>query len=67
MMAFHMRPVSQTPSGQASFAIVLFYDGPEPPAGLYDELLKLPNSGKSIIKGDFVHFVLSLPPPVRAR
>jgi hypothetical protein len=47
--------------------MVLFYDGPKPPAGLYDDLLNLPNSLKSIIEGTFVDFVLSLPPPIRER
>jgi len=49
------------------FGIVLFYDAPSPPPGLYDELLDLPNSSKNIFEGNFVQFVLSLPPPIRER
>ncbi|KAI0251538.1 FAD-binding domain-containing protein [Lactifluus subvellereus] len=54
-------------NGTVKFAVVLFYDGPQPPCDLYGNLLTLPNTGKSIIEGSFVHFVLSLPPPVRKR
>ena len=42
---------------------MLFYDGPEPPKGLYDDLLDLPNAAKSIIQGDFVKFLLSIDVP----
>ena len=42
---------------QLSFGISLFYDGPEAPQGLYDELLNLPSTTKSIIKGSFVDFI----------
>ena len=42
---------------------MLFYDGPKPPEGLYDDLLKLPNSAKAIIEGDFVKFLSSIPVP----
>ena len=37
--------------------MTLFYDGPEPPAGLYDELLDLTYTTKSIVKGTFTDFV----------
>ncbi len=37
--------------------MTLFYDGPEPPAGLYDELLNLTSTTKSIFKGAFTDFV----------
>ena len=37
--------------------MTLFYDGPEPPAGLYDELLDLTCTTKSIVKGTFTDFV----------
>ncbi|KAH9988281.1 FAD-binding domain-containing protein [Russula compacta] len=42
-----------------SFEISLFYNGPEPPAGLYDELLSLSTSSKSIVQGTFTDFVSS--------
>ena len=42
---------------QVSFGISLFYDGPEPPQGLYDELLNLPNTTASIIQGSFIDFI----------
>ncbi|KAI9438134.1 FAD-binding domain-containing protein [Lactarius indigo] len=44
-------------NGTLVFGISLFYDGPEPPLGLYDELLNLPSTSKSIIEGSFVDFV----------
>ena len=42
---------------QLSFDFSLFYDGPEAPQGLYDDLLSLPSTTKSIIKGSFVDFI----------
>ncbi|KAI0301762.1 FAD-binding domain-containing protein [Multifurca ochricompacta] len=48
-------------NGTVALGLVLFYDGPKPPDGLYDDLLKLPNSAKSIIEGSFTHFVSNLP------
>ncbi|KAH9997053.1 hypothetical protein BJV77DRAFT_960317 [Russula vinacea] len=54
-------------NGTVEFGIVLFYDAPKPPAGLYDDLLDFSNSSKTIIEGSFVDFVLSLPPPIPAR
>jgi hypothetical protein len=36
----------------------LFYDGPEPPEGLYNELLQLPTSSRTIFNGSFTDFVL---------
>jgi hypothetical protein len=42
---------------QLSFGISLFYDGPEPPQGLYDELLNLPNTTASVIQGSFIDFI----------
>ena len=47
--------------------MILFYDGPEPPEGLYDDLLNLPNSVKFIIRGDFVKFMSSLVMPLDGR
>ncbi|KAH9037371.1 FAD-binding domain-containing protein [Lactarius deliciosus] len=44
-------------NGTLLFGISLFYDGPEPPQGLYDELLNLPSASKSIVEGSFVEFV----------
>lgn len=37
--------------------MALFYDGAEPPAGLYDELLNLTYTTKSIVRGTFIDFV----------
>jgi len=50
-----------------SYQMVLFYDGPEPPEGFYDDLLDLPNSGKFIIQGDLVKFMSYLIIPTRER
>ncbi|KAH9052689.1 FAD-binding domain-containing protein [Lactarius vividus] len=53
--------------GTVGFQLVLFYDGPAPPACLYGDVLNLPNSAESIIRGDFVKFVSSIAVPVRER
>jgi len=45
--------------GSVIFLISLFYDGPEPPAGLYGELLNLANTAKSIFHGSFADFISS--------
>jgi len=50
-------------NGTVEFQLVLFYDGPKPPEGFYDDLLNLPNSVKAIIEGDFVKFVSSIGVP----
>lgn len=47
--------------------ISLFYDGPEPPQGLYDELLNLPSISKSIIEDPFLDFVAGQFVPVFER
>ena len=47
--------------------MILFYDGPIPRDGLYDDLLNLPNSEKAIIEGDFLKFLLSIAIPLRQR
>jgi hypothetical protein len=51
---------SQPLSEQIGFEIVLFYDRPKLPRGLYDDLLKLPHSVRQIIKRRFCS-CLSLP------
>ncbi|KAH9038637.1 FAD-binding domain-containing protein [Lactarius deliciosus] len=53
--------------GTVGFQLVLFYDGPEPPKCLYGDLLNLPNSAESIMKGDFLKFMSSIAVPVRER
>jgi hypothetical protein len=68
----HDRKGAQTGSitysnGAVGFQLVLFYDGPKPPQGLYDDLLNLPNSAESIVQGDFVRFLSSIAIPVRER
>ncbi len=52
---------------QVSFVLTLFYDGPEPPAELYDELLKLSSTTTAIYKGNFTDFISKqfLPPYTR--
>lgn len=44
---------------QVSFGLSLFYDGPEPPTGLYDELLNLSSTTTTIFKGNFTDFISS--------
>jgi hypothetical protein len=49
---------------QVVFGLSLFYDGPEPPTGLYDELLDLSSTTTAIFKGNFTDFVSTqLDPP----
>ena len=42
---------------QVPFGLTLFYDGPEPPTGLYDELLNLSSTTMTIFKGKFTDFI----------
>jgi hypothetical protein len=42
---------------QLLLSLVLFYDGPEPPEGLYNELLQLSDSSRSIFNGSFTDFI----------
>ncbi|KAI9456081.1 FAD-binding domain-containing protein [Russula earlei] len=44
-------------NGSVLFGISLFYDGPSPPEGLYDDLLNMPTTTKSIFNGSFTDFV----------
>ncbi|KAI9450104.1 hypothetical protein BJY52DRAFT_1419706 [Lactarius psammicola] len=53
-------------NGKVWFRLVLFYDEPNPKC-LYDELLNLPNSAKSITQGYFVKFVSSIATPICER
>ncbi|KAI0251533.1 FAD dependent oxidoreductase [Lactifluus subvellereus] len=54
-------------NGSVSLGITLFYDGPEPPKGLYDELLDLPTTSKTIFNGSFTNFILSQSSPTFKR
>ncbi|KAF8259882.1 hypothetical protein EI94DRAFT_1812556 [Lactarius quietus] len=47
-------------NGTVDLQMVLFYDGPNPPGGFYDDFLSLPNSASAIFEGDFVKFGLPL-------
>jgi hypothetical protein len=44
---------------QVLFGLSLFYDGPDPPTGLYDELLNLSSTTTTIFKGNFTDFISS--------
>ncbi|KAH9997051.1 FAD-binding domain-containing protein [Russula vinacea] len=44
-------------NGSVSFGLSLFYDGPEPPMGLYDELLNLASTSTTIYQGAFTNFM----------
>ncbi|KAH9972620.1 FAD-binding domain-containing protein [Lactifluus volemus] len=44
-------------NGTVVMSLSLFYDGPEPPEGLYDELLQLSTLSRSIFKGSFTDFI----------
>ncbi|KAF8463790.1 hypothetical protein DFH94DRAFT_686682 [Russula ochroleuca] len=44
-------------NGSVSFGLSLFYDGPEPPMGLYDELLNLTSTTTTIFQGTFTDFM----------
>ncbi|KAI0260001.1 FAD-binding domain-containing protein [Gloeopeniophorella convolvens] len=54
-------------NGTATLALTLFYDGPEPPQGLFDDLLKVPSTSQSIVNGTFIDFVNSVPAPILPR
>ncbi|KAH9955423.1 FAD-binding domain-containing protein [Russula dissimulans] len=43
-------------NGTLTFILTLFYDGPSPPEGLYDELLHLSTSSVSLFNGSFLDF-----------
>ncbi|KAN0139139.1 FAD-binding domain containing protein [Lactarius tabidus] len=54
-------------NGKIGFQMILFYDGPKPPEGFYDDFLNLPNSSKVIIEGDFLKFLSHIVTPGRKR
>ncbi|KAI9451166.1 FAD-binding domain-containing protein [Lactarius psammicola] len=54
-------------NGVLGFGLTLFYDGPVPPDGLYEELLDLPSTTKSVSKGSFSDFVSSIPTSTKNR
>ena len=56
-------PPRFTVGEQLVFKLILFFDGPEPPEGLYDELLNLSNSSASHFNGSFVDQISSIFPP----
>lgn len=43
--------------GSVLFGLSLFYDGPEPPTGLYDELLNVSTTTTTTFKGNFTDFI----------
>ena len=49
---------------QVSFGLTLFYDGPDPPAGLYDGLLNLSSTTTTIFQGTFTNFVTTQSIPI---
>ncbi|KAF8260156.1 hypothetical protein EI94DRAFT_1790097 [Lactarius quietus] len=53
--------------GILGLGLTLFYDGPEPPSCLYDELLALKSTSKTIFQGSFVDFVSNIPIPSNKR
>jgi hypothetical protein len=42
---------------QVLFGLSLFYDGPEPPTGLYDDLLNLSSTTTTLFQGTFTDFM----------
>ncbi|KAI0260030.1 FAD-binding domain-containing protein [Gloeopeniophorella convolvens] len=54
-------------SGAVSPAVIVFYDAPTPPAGLFDDLLAIPTVSNNVSTRSFADFVLSTssinPPP----
>jgi hypothetical protein len=49
--------------GSKVWGVIVFFDGPEPPEGLYDELLNLSNSSASHFNESFVDYISSIFPP----
>ncbi|KAH9997045.1 FAD dependent oxidoreductase [Russula vinacea] len=54
-------------NGSVSFGLLLFYDGPEPPMGLYDELLCLISTTTTIFQGTFTDFMSTQDSPTYKR
>ncbi|KAF8477733.1 FAD dependent oxidoreductase [Russula ochroleuca] len=54
----HDHKAAQMEVKQVSFGLSLFYDGPEPPMGLYDELLSLTSTTTTIFQGTFTDFIV---------
>ena len=52
---------------QVLFGLLLFYDEPEPPTGLYDELLNLPSTTKTIVQGTLIDFLSTQDGPINDR
>ena len=52
---------------QVFFGLLLFYDGPEPPTGLYDELLNLSSTTGTIVQGTLMDFLLTQDGPINNR
>ncbi|KAJ7734465.1 hypothetical protein B0H16DRAFT_1577893 [Mycena metata] len=46
---------------------IMFYDGPTPPAGVFDEFLNIPNVGKDLTTRSFLSLVQSANVPAGAR
>ncbi|KAJ7459238.1 FAD dependent oxidoreductase [Mycena latifolia] len=47
--------------GQPIISNIMFYDGPEPPAGIFDDFLAIPNLTQNITTRDFLSLVQSSP------
>ena len=66
-MGIHVGLVYEYRRKKIEFQMILFYDGPKPPDGLYHDLLNIPNSDKAVIESDFLKFLLSIAIPLRER
>ncbi|KAG6810817.1 hypothetical protein H0H92_010207 [Tricholoma furcatifolium] len=47
--------------GQPGISQILFYDGPTPPEGIFDEYLSIPHFTKDVSTRDFLSFILASP------
>ncbi|VDB84958.1 unnamed protein product [Peniophora sp. CBMAI 1063] len=55
-----MIPAYQYGAGAAFANIVLFYDGPTPPAGIFDDWLAIPTTSSDLATRDFASFIQAL-------
>ncbi|KAI0043439.1 FAD-binding domain-containing protein [Auriscalpium vulgare] len=51
---------SNTPTGAIVIGLLIFYDGPSPPAGIFDDFLAIPYETLAVQTQSFVSFVKSL-------
>ncbi|KAI0044154.1 FAD-binding domain-containing protein [Auriscalpium vulgare] len=54
-------PTIDTEAGGLVSIVLMFYDGPSPPSGIFDDLLAIPSEANSVKTQSFSSFLTSLP------